>query len=78
MIIYWQPWIYENSLYQKYKTEGKSFIPKFKKLLTAGGSLSPVELGKIVGLDITKSEFWELGIKQYDDFTSELEKLVNK
>ena len=74
--VYAQLFVY--ALYQKYKTEGKSFIPKFKKLLTAGGSLSPVELGKIVGLDITKSEFWELGIKQYDDFVTELEKLVNK
>jgi len=74
--VYAQLFVY--ALYQKYKTEGKAFIPKFKKLLTAGGSLSSVELGKIVGLDITKSEFWELGIKQYDDFTTELEKLVNK
>lgn len=64
------------ALYQTYKKKGESFIPKFKKLLSAGGSLSPIEQGKLVGLDITKREFWELGIKQYEEFVNELEKLL--
>ncbi len=72
--VYAQLFVY--ALYQKYKTEGKSFIPKFKKLLSSGGSLSPEELGKIVGLDISKPEFWELGIKQYEEFVNQLEKLI--
>ncbi|MFX1400139.1 MAG: M3 family metallopeptidase [Promethearchaeota archaeon] len=72
--IYAQLFVY--ALYQKYKTEGKAFIPKFKNLLSAGGSLSSVDLAKIVGLDITKAEFWELGIKQYEDFVNQLEKLT--
>jgi len=65
------------ALYQTYKKEGEHFVPKFKKLLSAGGSVSPVELGKIVGLDITKPDFWKLGMKQYDDFVDELERLIN-
>ncbi|MFW9770900.1 MAG: M3 family metallopeptidase [Candidatus Thorarchaeota archaeon] len=72
--VYAQLFVY--ALYQKYKAEGKAFIPKFKKLLSAGGSLSSVDLGKIVGLDITKAEFWELGIKQYEEFVNQLEKLI--
>jgi len=72
--VYAQLFVY--ALYQVYKTEGKDFAPKFKKLLASGGSVSPKELGKIVGLDITKPEFWELGIKQYEEFVNQLEKLM--
>jgi len=73
--VYAQLFVY--ALYQKYKTEGNEFIPKFKKLLNAGGSLSTEELSKIVGLDVTKPEFWKLGIKQYEDFVDQLEELIN-
>ncbi len=65
------------ALYQTFKEEGEEFVIKFKKLLRAGGSLSPEELGKIVGLDITKPDFWQLGMKQYEAFVDELERLMN-
>ncbi|MFX1566948.1 MAG: M3 family metallopeptidase [Promethearchaeota archaeon] len=64
------------ALYKSYKNEGESFIPKFKKLLSLGDSLSPEELGKIVGMDVTKPDFWQLGIKQFEEFVEELEKLI--
>ena len=64
------------ALYQQYLKEKEDFVPKFKQILAAGGSLSPKELGEIVGLDITKPEFWKLGMKQYEFFLQELEKLV--
>ncbi|MFX1417619.1 MAG: M3 family metallopeptidase [Promethearchaeota archaeon] len=73
--VYAQLFVY--ALYQTYKNEGKGFVPKFKKLLAAGGSVSPEELGKIVGLDITKKDFWSLGIKQYEDFVKQLENLMS-
>ena len=73
--VYAQLFVY--ALYQVYKTEGKDFAPKFKKLLASGGSVSPKELAKLVGLDITKPEFWELGIKQYEDFVNQLEQLMS-
>ncbi len=74
------PYVYAQlfvfALYRKYKEEGKGFIPKFKKLLSAGGSLSPVELANIVGLDITKPDFWKLGINQIEEFVNEFEKTI--
>ena len=72
--VYAQLFVY--ALYQTYKKEGEKFVPKFKKLLSAGGSVSPEELGKIVGLDITSPDFWNLGMKQYGVFVDELEKLT--
>jgi len=71
------PYVYAQlfvfALYRKYKEEGQTFIPKFKNLLSAGGSLSPIELANIVGLDITKPEFWKLGIRQIEEFVNEFE-----
>ncbi|MHA2185760.1 MAG: M3 family oligoendopeptidase [Promethearchaeota archaeon] len=73
--VYAQLFVY--ALYQTYKKEGKEFVPKFKKLLAAGGSLSPEDLGNLVGLDITNKEFWKLGLQQYEDFVNQLEKLMS-
>ncbi|MFX1287519.1 MAG: M3 family oligoendopeptidase [Promethearchaeota archaeon] len=74
------PYVYAQlfvfALYRKFKVEGKEFIPKFKKLLSAGGSLSPIELASIVGLNITKPDFWKLGINQIEEFIDEFEKTV--
>jgi oligoendopeptidase F len=72
--VYAQLFVY--ALYQTYKKEGKNFVPKFKKLLSSGGSISPEDLGKIVGLDITKPDFWKLGIQQYENFVDQLENLM--
>jgi oligoendopeptidase F len=74
--VYAQLFVY--ALYLKYLEEGKKFVPKFKKVLSAGGSISPVEIGKIVGFDITSPNFWKLGMKQFEHFVEELEKIANK
>jgi len=49
------------SLYQQYKIEGKSFVPKYFNVLSAGGSRKPEELLKESGIDISKEEFWQQG-----------------
>jgi len=72
--VYAQLFVY--ALYQKYLEEGKEFVPKFKKALSAGCSISPVDIGKIVGLDVTDAHFWGLGLKRYEQFVEELEKIV--
>jgi oligoendopeptidase F len=48
-------------LYQQFKTEGKSFIPKYLKILSAGGSQKTEELLKESNIDISKAEFWQQG-----------------
>ncbi|MCE7741608.1 MAG: M3 family oligoendopeptidase [Candidatus Heimdallarchaeota archaeon] len=64
------------AMYQLYLDEGESFIPKLKEILKSGSSKSPKEFGEIMGLDITKPDFWKLGMKQYERFVDELEKIV--
>jgi len=65
------------ALYQNYKQEGRDFATKYKSLLSAGNSKTPEELAKIVNLDIIGPEIWNLGMRQYELFVSELDKLTN-
>jgi len=64
------------ALYRLYIEQGKSFVPKLKRLLAAGSSKSPRELGSELGLDITDEAFWEKGIEQAKEFIDMLEKTL--
>jgi oligoendopeptidase F len=50
------------SVYQRYVEEGDSFVPSYLEMLSAGGSRSPEDLGKIVGVDLTDPGFWDKGL----------------
>jgi oligoendopeptidase F len=69
--VYAQLFVY--ALYQLYKEQGESFVPKLKKLLAARGSKSPRELAAELGLDITERIFWQKGMKQAEQFINALE-----
>lgn len=72
--VYAQMFVY--SLYQRYQEEGKEFVPKLKQVLSAGSSLSPLDLSKIVGLDVSDPNFWNQGLKRFEYFLEELEKII--
>jgi oligoendopeptidase F len=73
--VYAQLFVY--ALYQTYLEQGSKFVPKFKQALSAGSSVSPLEIGKIVGLDVGNPNFWKLGLKQYEHFLKELESIAS-
>ena len=50
------------SVYQRYLEEGEAFVPKYEAMLTAGGSMSPEDLGRLVGIDLTDPGFWSAGL----------------
>ena len=50
------------SVYAQYEREGEAFVPAYVELLSAGGSRSPEELGKIVGVDLADPGFWDRGL----------------
>ncbi len=49
------------SLFDIYRKEGKSFIPSYFRILSYGGSASPVDILSEAGVDIGSEEFWESG-----------------
>jgi oligoendopeptidase F len=50
------------AVYGRYEEEGEAFVPDYLKLLAAGGSRSPEELGAIVGIDLADPGFWDRGL----------------
>jgi len=49
------------SLFQRYKKEGKDFVPSYISILSAGGSRKPEKLLAEHGLDIKSPKFWQEG-----------------
>lgn len=50
------------AVYARYEVEGDSFVPAYLDLLRAGGSRSPEDLGRIVGVDLADPRFWDGGL----------------
>ncbi len=65
------------SLFQRYRKEGKSFVPTYIKVLAAGGTKKPEKLLKEHGIDISSERFWQEGFDYIKLQTQRLEKLVD-
>ncbi|MGZ9220923.1 MAG: M3 family metallopeptidase, partial [Anaerolineales bacterium] len=63
------------ALYQQYRTEGKAFVPRYLKILSYGGSESPMKILTEAGLDITSRDFWQGGFDFIQNMIKELEQL---
>lgn len=63
------------TLYARYK-EDKKYLQKIKKFLSAGGSDSPENIFKSIGIDVTRPDFWENGLKSIERDIEKLEKLT--
>jgi oligoendopeptidase F len=61
------------SLYQQYKDEGESFVPKYLKILAYGGSTSPNDILTEAGIDISSPDFWRGGFRVLEGMIDELE-----
>ena len=64
------------ALYRMYKDEGKSFVPKYLALLEAGGSDTPENLLKSLGVEIQNREFWQKGFDEIKNLLAGLSKLI--
>jgi len=63
------------SLYQQYRQEGEAFVPRYLRILSHGGSDSPMEILREAGLDITSAAFWQAGFDVIGGMIAELEEL---
>ncbi len=50
------------SIYRAYEARGAEFVSSYLELLRRGGSQSPEELGRIVGVDLADPGFWDGGL----------------
>ena len=59
------------ALYRMYKEQGAAFVPKFAALLAAGGSGTPDDLLRPLGIDIRDAGFWAKGIAELESLVRE-------
>lgn len=64
------------ALYQRYQKEGKAFIPKYLDLLAGGGSKSPQDLLKPLGVNMCSEHFWQSGFDRIEAMVGDLEKTL--
>jgi len=63
------------SLFQRYKKEGRDFVPSYINILAAGGAKKPEKLLSEYGFDIRSSKFWQEGFDYVDEQVKALSSL---
>jgi oligoendopeptidase F len=63
------------ALLRRYKKD-RSFWKKIEEFLSAGGSDSPEQIIKSIGIDVSKPDFWQDGLREIEDDVARLEKLT--
>ena len=63
------------ALYQQYRNEGASFVPRLLRILSYGGSASPEHIISEAGFDMASRGFWQGGFDVLRGLLNELETL---
>lgn len=69
--------IISDALYQRYRSD-KNYIKEIKKFLSAGGSRSPYDIFKEIGINTREPRFWENGLRKIEGEVKEFETLIKK
>jgi oligoendopeptidase F len=64
------------ALYQRWRNEGASFVPRYLELLAAGGSDAPDRMLTKLGVDLADPAFWKNGLDYVGRMVDELEEIV--
>lgn len=63
------------ALFHQYKTEGSTFIPRFQRILSAGGSASPSRILSRAGIHIDQEDFWQGGFDLLEQNLNQLQQM---
>ena len=64
------------ALYRMYQNEGRTFVPKYLEMLSAGGSEPPRTILDKVGVDMSSENFWQAGFDLISEMVRNLEQTV--
>ncbi|HHZ83298.1 MAG TPA: oligoendopeptidase F, partial [Nitrospirales bacterium] len=64
------------ALHRRYTQEGRTFVPRYLGLLTAGGSESPATVLTAMGINIRSAAFWQSGFDTIADMVDTLESTI--
>ena len=62
------------ALYRQYEQEGDVFVPKYVRMLSRGGSLSPMAILDEAGVNVRDEAFWQGGFDVIAEMIDELER----
>jgi oligoendopeptidase F len=71
-------YLFSLAIFRRYQQEGPSVVQPYLDLLRAGGSDTPEELAKVVGLDLADPGFWSGGLEAVDQLLAEAEALTGE
>jgi oligoendopeptidase F len=71
-------YLFSLAIDRRYLQEGDAMVEPYLELLRAGGSRSPEDLARIVGLDLTDPEIWASGIEALSEELDEAERLAGE
>lgn len=66
------------SLYARYKKQQNDFIQGYVSALSCGGSKSPYEITKMMGVDINNPAFWNQGFELLHEYVDQFKGLVQQ
>ncbi|MGQ0695815.1 MAG: M3 family oligoendopeptidase [Nitrospiraceae bacterium] len=64
------------ALYRMYQNEGRTFVPKYLDMLSAGGSEPPRTILDKVGVDMSSENFWQAGFDLISEMVRNLEQTL--
>ena len=64
------------ALYREYERDGEAFVPRFLRILSQGGSRSPMEILDEAGINARTEGFWQGGFDVIGEMIDELEELA--
>ena len=59
--------LFAEGLYALYLKDPEGFLPKYREMLRTTGVHSVEECGEMMGIDLTKKDFWEASLKMIAD-----------
>lgn len=67
--------LFAKGLYEKYKTEGEAFLPKYRALLNATTVMTVEDAAKQAEINLEDPEFWRISLRSYEEMIDEFIKL---
>jgi oligoendopeptidase F len=68
--------LFARGLYGEYRRRPEDFFPRYEKLLEESGALGVEEAGFVMGLDLTKKDFWAGALGDFEAMADEFERLA--
>ena len=59
--------LFARGLYARYREEGESFVPKYKKLLCTTPVATAEDAARVAGIDLTDKQFWRAALQTVAD-----------